>query len=261
MALELEAADAPRFSGDADLLAQARDWLATINRGLVSARDPGTFSWPGMWLALCTEPRSPTGWRPVVMFGVPSGILFDPLGTSGGEPEILEAFVPAPLDQQSAWRATGAGRAPGSVIGLMLAERAAAPAIEASTVRARPGGIDGDRYQRGVGTFSGSGRKGGDLTLIEVEALDELRSAGIMIEPVDARRNVITRGIALDALIGTRFQIGDVVCFGQRRAEPCAHLQSLTEPGVLLGLVHRGGLRADILTEGEISVGDEIRPL
>jgi len=134
----------------------------------------------------------------------------------------------------------------------------AAAAIARTAVTARPGGIDGDRYQEGTGTFSTNPhRVGQDITLIEAEALDELKAIGISIAPEEARRNVVTRGIDLDALIGKHFRIGDIRCFGQRRAEPCAHLERLT-PGTLRGLVHRGGIRADILDAGTISVGDEI---
>jgi MOSC domain-containing protein YiiM len=75
----------------------------------------------------------------------------------------------------------------------------------------------------------------------------------------DARRNIVTRGIDLNALVGERFAVGEVQCLGQRLCEPCAHLQRLTQPGTLRGLVHRGGLRADILAGGVIRVGDEIR--
>ena len=74
----------------------------------------------------------------------------------------------------------------------------------------------------------------------------------------DARRNIVTRGVRLNALVGRRFRVGDVECIGRRLAEPCAHLERLTRPGLLRPLVHRGGLRADILTSGELRVGDEI---
>ena len=69
----------------------------------------------------------------------------------------------------------------------------------------------------------------------------------------------MTRGIDLNALVGKRFVIGEVECVGQRLCEPCAHLERLTEPGTLRGLIHRGGLRADVLTDGTLRVGDEIR--
>ncbi len=74
----------------------------------------------------------------------------------------------------------------------------------------------------------------------------------------ESRRNVVTRGIDLNALVGREFTIGSVRAFGQRLCEPCVHLQRLTRPGVIAGLVHQGGLRADILTEGEIRLEDPI---
>ena len=87
--------------------------------------------------------------------------------------------------------------------------------------------------------------------------LDELG-----LTPAHARRNVVTRGIDLNALVGRRFTIGDVECFGQRLCEPCAHLERLItaagKPGVLRALIHKGGLRADLLSDGEIRVGSSI---
>ena len=102
-------------------------------------------------------------------------------------------------------------------------------------------------------------REGKDLTLISAEALEALRDeAGIELSAAEARRNVLTRGIGLNDLVGKRFRVGEVECLGRLLNEPCAHLESLTEPGVLRGLVHRGGLRADVLRGGTIRVGDEI---
>ena len=71
----------------------------------------------------------------------------------------------------------------------------------------------------------------------------------------------MTRGIALNDLVGRRFTVGEVECFGQRLCDPCSHLEKLTQPGVLKGLVERGGLRADVVRDGEIRVGDEVREL
>jgi MOSC domain-containing protein YiiM len=119
-------------------------------------------------------------------------------------------------------------------------------------------GLKGDRYAQGAGTFSDPNGRGHDLTLVEAEALEELTASGVELDPTDARRNIVVRGISLDGLIGRRFRVGEVECFGQRRCEPCAHLEKLTTPGVLRGLVHRGGLRADIISDGEIHVGDSI---
>jgi MOSC domain-containing protein YiiM len=81
---------------------------------------------------------------------------------------------------------------------------------------------------------------------------------GISLEPRETRRNVVTRGVDVNALVGKRFRIGDVECEGVELCEPCRHLESLTKPGIIKGLVHRGGLNADILEGGEISVGDPV---
>jgi MOSC domain-containing protein YiiM len=128
-------------------------------------------------------------------------------------------------------------------------------------VRAVPGrGLEGDRnFFEGPGTQPERDR---ELTLIATEALDALREEhGIELTAAESRRNVATRGIDLNELESRRFRVGDVECEGIELCEPCNHLQGLTKPGVLRGLVHRGGLRAAILTEGEIAVGDPIEPI
>ena len=94
--------------------------------------------------------------------------------------------------------------------------------------------------------------------MIEAEALEALAADGVEVTWEEARRNVVTRGIALNALVGRRFRIGTVECVGRRLAEPCSHLQRLAPPGTLRGLVHRGGLRADILGGGMVRVGDPV---
>ena len=120
-------------------------------------------------------------------------------------------------------------------------------------------GLEGDRYFDDRGTFSNAHGRGHDLTLIEAEVLDALTFAGERLRPEEARRNVVTRGVDLTALVGRRFRIGEVECFGQRLCEPCAHLERLTgqagKPGTLRALIHKGGLRVDLLSDGEIRVG------
>jgi MOSC domain-containing protein YiiM len=112
-------------------------------------------------------------------------------------------------------------------------------------------GVVGDRY--------GEAR---DLTLIEAEALEGLRDdTGIELSAAESRRQVLTRGIRLNDLVGERFIVGGVECVGQELCEPCNHLQGLTQQGVLRGLVHRGGLRADIVSGGRIAVGDQVAPV
>jgi MOSC domain-containing protein YiiM len=119
-------------------------------------------------------------------------------------------------------------------------------------------GIPGDRYFAGTGTFWKPGKDGQDLTLIEAEALDALREAGIELDPSETRRNVLTRGIDLNALVGREFWIGTARAIGQRLCEPCTHLERMTGRPVMRPLVHRGGLRADLLTSGEVAVGDPV---
>ena len=123
-------------------------------------------------------------------------------------------------------------------------------------------GLEGDRYATGRGHFSGTPGTGRALTLIEAEALESLReSLGIALPPGEARRNVTTRGIALNALVGRRFRIGSVLCEGERLCEPCRYLDGVVSKPLLDPLSHRGGLRADVLEDGEIRIGDELRPV
>jgi MOSC domain-containing protein YiiM len=125
-------------------------------------------------------------------------------------------------------------------------------------------GIEGDRYFRtgGSGTFHEPDKHGQDLTLIEAEAIEGLAAdTGIELGPGESRRNVVTRGVALNDLVGRRFAVGEVEAVGNRLCDPCSHLERLTRPGVLKGLVDRGGLRADVVRGGAIRVGDELREL
>ena len=97
------------------------------------------------------------------------------------------------------------------------------------------------------------------MTLVAAEAMDALSEEGeVSIEPAATRRNVLTRGIDINELVGKRFRIGEVECEGVELCEPCSHLESLTQPGAIKALVHRAGLNADILNDGEISIGDAV---
>jgi MOSC domain-containing protein YiiM len=150
----------------------------------------------------------------------------------------------------------------GAVEAIFIAEQAGErphPVDEGDLIPGR--GLRGDRYFAGEGEFSRVEGSGRDLTLIEAEAIEGLAAEnGIEIDPEEARRNVLTRGIDLNALVGRRFLVGGVECRGDRLCDPCNHLQKLTQPGVLRGLANRGGLRADVLSEGTIRVGDPVRP-
>jgi MOSC domain-containing protein YiiM len=124
------------------------------------------------------------------------------------------------------------------------------------SVRALAGrGLEGNRYFY----EDGDAPPGRAVTLIAAEAVEALeREHGISLAAAATRRNVVTRGIDVNALVGKRFRIGDVECEGVELCEPCRHLQSMTKPGVIKGLTHRGGLNADILNDGEIKIGDAV---
>jgi MOSC domain-containing protein YiiM len=128
-------------------------------------------------------------------------------------------------------------------------------------VHAIPGvGIEGDRYATGKGHWSHDPGVNRDLTLIEAEVVESLQTElGIALDPGQARRNLTTRGIRLNELVGRRFLIGSVLCEGTRLCEPCEYLAGLIAKPVLRPLVHRGGLRAMIVGEGYIEVGDVVR--
>ena len=130
------------------------------------------------------------------------------------------------------------------------------------SVRAVPGkGLEGDRYFEGIGTFSLHPPKPDyELTLIENEKIEAFaRESGLPFTSHHARRNIITEGVELNSLVGKEFRIGAVLVRGIRLCEPCSYLAKATYPGILEGLVHKGGLRAQILSEGTIFVGDALR--
>ena len=143
------------------------------------------------------------------------------------------------------------GSMPGSVEAINVAALESELPRPVDAVEVTAEGVVGDRYG-----------KARDLTLIEAEALEGLREdTGIELSAAESRRQVLTRGIRLNDLVAQHFMVGDVECVGQELCEPCNHLQGLTQQGVLRGLVHRGGLRADIVSGGRIAVGDEVIPL
>jgi MOSC domain-containing protein YiiM len=159
---------------------------------------------------------------------------------------------------------------PGRVEHIHIAEVEGGPVRALASVEATAGvGLAGDRYARGEGFWPGAaGRAQGalpqesrDLTLIEAEAIDDLRVHGITLEPGESRRNITTRGVRLNELVGKEFTIGEVRARGTELCEPCTHLVALTGKPLLKPLVHRGGLRADLLTSGRIKVGDAIVPV
>ena len=238
-------------------------WLALRGLGLVPISDPASFDWPGPWLAVLTAADG-DGSVGAVAFGSPPGVAWKP--TDGPETfDAVEAgYVIAPADV-ALWlpQDRGALRLDGRIEAIAIAAEAEARMVRVEGARARAGrGLEGDRYYEQRGTFSNVHGRGYDLTLIEAEVIDALELPQGQLAPEEARRNLLTRGIDLNALVGRPFTIGTVKCLGQRLCEPCAHLERLTanagKPGTLRALIHKGGLRADILSDGEIRVGDEI---
>jgi len=150
----------------------------------------------------------------------------------------------------------------GEIVSIHIAPKAEDSMRSTKSVRAIPGkGLEGDRYFEATGTYSGRPGPTREITLIESEAIAAMaRDNELAISPGDARRNVVTRGVPLNHLVGQEFLVGDVRLRGIRLCEPCSHLEGLTRRGVLAGLIHRGGLRAQILVGGEIRVGDPIVP-
>lgn len=151
----------------------------------------------------------------------------------------------------------------GEVVAIHVAAAAKGPMVSVTEVRAVPGkGLEGDRYFSKVGTYSNNPGSGRDVTLIEIEAIEALkRDYGIELNPGDSRRNIVTRAVPLNHLVGQEFKIGEVTLRGIRLCEPCSHLEKLSHKGVQRGLIHRGGLRTEIVTGGIIRVGDKIQEL
>jgi ADP-ribose pyrophosphatase YjhB (NUDIX family) len=143
------------------------------------------------------------------------------------------------------------------VEGIYVAPLAGGPVSPLEEAEARGVGLTGDRYAGGGGYWQDA-RVSRDLTLVEGEVVDELAGRGLALSPGELRRNVVTRGIRLDGLLGSVFWVGDVLCRGTERCELCRHLDEVTGKPLLRPLVHRGGLRARLLTSGTIRVGDTL---
>jgi hypothetical protein len=247
-----------------------KSWLAGRDFGMAPIADPRSFQWAGWWIAVVDGSDSPQADGPqrqvaVLAFGTPPGVVLSPqdpalLGRATAGLDVSSAFAVASLNPVLP-PARQARPLTGVVELLALAPLAEAPMQLVTQARALQGrGLEGDRYASHTGTFSprGAHRPGYDLTLIAAEVVEELTARDARLDFTSTRRNVLTRGIDVNALVGRDFSIGDVLCRGLRLAEPCAHLEGLHGPGLLRPLIHRGGLRADILTDGHITQGSPI---
>jgi MOSC domain-containing protein YiiM len=149
----------------------------------------------------------------------------------------------------------------GTVVSIYISPGAEDRMISVESARAIPGkGLEGDRYCLETGTYSSDPSPHRQVTLIEDEALEALaRDYEIELEPGASRRNIVTQGVPLNHLVGSEFHVGDVLLRGTKLCEPCHHLEKVVGRAVRPGLVHRGGLRAEILSGGIIRPGDSIR--
>jgi MOSC domain-containing protein YiiM len=254
-------------------VARWRSWLAGNGLGLVPIADAPKFNWPGYWIALVGTRQPDSNGEPdymaVLMFGTPSGVVLSPqdpslLGRASLELPVQRGYVLAGFDPALPAPAA-VPPLQGTVVAIAIAATATGPMRLVEEAQALAGrGLAGDRYAAKAGTFTPTGGSGDgyDLTLIQAEVLDELVLAeDRRLGYAEARRNVVTRGLDLNALVGRRFRVGEAECVGQRLCEPCSHLERLTTKGVLRGLIHRGGLRADVLTDGRIGIGSAIETL
>lgn len=151
-----------------------------------------------------------------------------------------------------------------SIVQILIARSPESQMVACTEVRAVPGrGLEGDRYFSGTGTFSPQPQRPDfELTFIEQEQIEAFAAASALpFTALNARRNIVTAGVKLNDLAGREFFVGEVRVRGVRLCEPCNYLAKISFPETLKGLVHRGGLRAQILSEGVIRVGDVIRPM
>lgn len=151
----------------------------------------------------------------------------------------------------------------GTVTGIFVIATAGGDPVGAEKAEVVAGvGLVGDRYAEGTGTYSDGSPVGRQLTLVDGDDVAAAAAAaGVAIRPGEARRNVETEGIDLQALIGHRFRVGAVECVGVRACPPCDLLDDRLGPGVKAALAGRGGLRADVVAGGIITVGDGIDDL
>jgi MOSC domain-containing protein YiiM len=153
-----------------------------------------------------------------------------------------------------------AARDRGEVAAIYVAPTSGAEMTPRDQVQAVAGrGIEGDRYYERIGTYSDIPEPGRQVTLVEMEAIEAVaHEYGVEITPGDARRNLVTRGFSLNDCVGREFRVGNATLIGVELCEPCAHLVSLIGKNILRAFVHRGGIRADVVSDGTIRVGDAV---
>jgi MOSC domain-containing protein YiiM len=148
----------------------------------------------------------------------------------------------------------------GELLHIHVAPHASAPMQTLSEARLTAGiGIDGDRYATGLGTYSQKHHVDRQATLIEVETLEALaRDRNIALAPHEHRRNLTTRGVPLNHLVGQYFRVGNCVLYGGRLNVPCIYLETVVGKKVFKPLLNRSGLNCRIVVGGLAQVGDRI---
>jgi MOSC domain-containing protein YiiM len=149
----------------------------------------------------------------------------------------------------------------GAVLEIWTAPEAAAPMVRTAAVQAVAGvGLAGDRYARGGGTWAAYPLLEKQVTLIDADEVAAVAAeVGVPLTPGMTRRNVVTRGLALPALVGRYFAVGDVLLFGSKRCPPCTHLERLTGFRLVKALAARGGVNAAVFAGGTVAEGDVVR--
>jgi MOSC domain-containing protein YiiM len=150
----------------------------------------------------------------------------------------------------------------GRVVAIYVAPGEGAPMEARAEAEALAGkGLDGDRYAIEAGKFSGTKIGKRAITLIEREAIAAANGAyDLGMTEQESRRNVVVEGVPLNHLVGREFLVGAVRLRGYDLSEPCSYLEELTGKPARKALLHRGGLRAEIVEGGQIRVGDTVRP-
>jgi MOSC domain-containing protein YiiM len=150
----------------------------------------------------------------------------------------------------------------GEVVSIHIAPEEGAPTVAVDEIRAVAGkGLEGDRYHKLAGTFSRKEGPQREVTLIEVEALEAMaQDYDIRFELGESRRNIVTRDVPLNHLLGKEFSVGEAVFRGIKLCDPCGYLERMTQKGVRKGLANRGGLNAQIVADGVIRPGDPVYP-
>jgi MOSC domain-containing protein YiiM len=147
----------------------------------------------------------------------------------------------------------------GKVVSLYIAPQAAKPMVGVSEARAfADRGLEGDRFFRE--SWKAANRPDKAVSLIEEETL-QAAAAELGTETFGdkSRRNIVTRGVPLVELLDREFTIGGVVMRGIRLFEPCGHLEKISKvAGIFRALEHRSGLKAAILSDGVIRIGDPV---